>query len=132
MPHFSKKCVENNREGLFAKKECRKKAQRDAISNLRARGERQLKERLSDFERKGETFPPVWRKMQQARIIPKTYQREEYPAFSIAKDTIDYKRVKRVSNNSVTVWSEAKKFLNNIPGYCCEIDNFLGVVYNEC
>ena len=64
--------------------------------------------------------------MQQARIIPKTYQRKQYPAFEIySKDTIDYKRVKRVSNNGVTVWSDAKKFLNNIPGYCCEIDNFL-------
>ena len=65
--------------------------------------------------------------MQQATIIPKTYQREQYPAFQISKDTIiqDYKRVKRVSNNSVTVWSDAKKFLNDIPGYCCEIDNFL-------
>ena len=63
--------------------------------------------------------------MQQARIIPKTYQREQYPAFYISKDTIDYKRVERVSNNSVTVWSDAEKFLNDIPGYCCEIDNFL-------
>ena len=34
MPHFSKKCVENNREGLFAKKECRNKAQRDAFLTL--------------------------------------------------------------------------------------------------
>ena len=51
------------------------------LSNLRARGERQLKERFSDFGRKGRTFPPDWRKMQQARIIPKTYQREQYPAF---------------------------------------------------
>ena len=62
--------------------------------------------------------------MQQARIIPKTYQRKQYPAFEISKDTIDYKRVQRVSNNSVTVWSDAKKFLNNIQGYCCQIDNF--------
>ena len=73
--------MEHNKEGLFAKKECKEQGPKGRLSKLRARGERQLKERLSDFERKGETFPPVWRKMQQARIIPKTYQREQYPTF---------------------------------------------------
>ena len=73
--------MEHNKEGLFAKKECKEQGPKGRLSKLRARGERQLKELLSDFERKGETFPLVWRKMQQARIIPKTYQREQYPAF---------------------------------------------------
>ena len=37
-----------------------------------------------------------------------------------------------LSNNSVTVWSDAKTFLNDVQGYCCEIDKFLSVVYNIC
>ena len=71
MCHISR-CVDNKKEGLFAKKECKEQGPKGRLSKLRARGERQLKERLSDFERKGETIPPNW-KMQQARIIPKTY-----------------------------------------------------------
>ena len=35
----------------------------------------------SALTEKIEIFHPVWKKMQQARIIPKTYQREQYPAF---------------------------------------------------
>ena len=31
VPHFKRKCVEHNKEGLFAKKECKDKAQRDAF-----------------------------------------------------------------------------------------------------
>ena len=69
----------NSRESV-SKKEFKEQGQKGRLSKLRARDERQLKERLSDFERKGETFPPNW-KIQQARIIPKTYQREQYPAF---------------------------------------------------
>ena len=72
--------MENNKEDLFAKKECKEQDPKGRLSKLRARGEKQLKERLRDCERKGETIPPNW-KMQQASIIPKTYQRERYPAF---------------------------------------------------
>ena len=73
--------MEDNKEGLFTKKECKEQGPKGCIFKLSARGERQLKERLSDFERKGETIPPNW-KMQQTRIIPKTYtyQREQYHA----------------------------------------------------
>ena len=80
MPHFKRKCVENNKEGLFAKKECKEQGPGGRLSTLRARGERQLKERLIDFERKRGTISPNW-KMQEARIIPETYQREQYPTF---------------------------------------------------
>ena len=36
---------------------------------------------MKRFREKGGNFSSVWRNMQQARIIPKTYQREQYPAF---------------------------------------------------
>ena len=48
---------------------------------LKGKRRRTPERAIKRFERKGETFPPVWRNMQQARIIAKTYQRERYPTF---------------------------------------------------
>ena len=48
---------------------------------LKGKRRRTAERAIKRFERKGETFPPVWRNMQQARIIPKTYHRERYPTF---------------------------------------------------
>ena len=74
--------MENNRDGLFAKKECRNKAQRDA---LRARGERQLKERLSDFERKGETFPQFGGKCNKPGLFPRRISENSIPLSKFLK-----------------------------------------------
>ena len=60
--------MEHNKEGLFAKKECKEQGPKGRLSKLRARGERQLRRAIKRFREKGETIPPNW-KMQQARII---------------------------------------------------------------
>ena len=73
--------MEHNKEGLFAKKECKEQGPKGRLSKLRARGERQLRRTMiKRFQEEGGTIPPNW-KMQQDRIIPKTYQRKQYPTF---------------------------------------------------
>ena len=78
----------NSRENVWSiikkaslpKKSVRNKAQRDAFLSLGKEAKDSSEELLSDFERKRETIPPNW-KMEEAWIIPKTYQREQYPTF---------------------------------------------------
>ena len=68
------------KKASLPKKSVRNKAQRDAFLSLGKKAKDSSEELLSDFERKRETIPPNW-KMQEAWIISKTYQREEYLTF---------------------------------------------------
>ena len=81
MCHISRENVWSIIKKASLPKKCvRNKAQRDAFLSYGQGAIHSSEERLSDFETKGETIPPNW-KMQQARTIPKTYQREQYPTF---------------------------------------------------
>ena len=62
--------MENNKEGLFAKTECKEQGPKGRLSKLRARGERQLKEQSSNFERTGETTPQTG-KCNRPGLLPK-------------------------------------------------------------
>ena len=55
------------------------------ISNLRARGERQLEERLSDFERKGETFPQFGGKCNKPGLFPRPISENSIPLSKFLK-----------------------------------------------
>ena len=68
------------KKASLPKKSVRNKAQRDAFLSLGKEAKDSSEELLSDFERKRETIPPNW-KMEEAWIIAKTYQREQYPTF---------------------------------------------------
>ena len=77
--------MEHNKEALLAEKECKEQGPKGRLSKLRARGERQLKERLSDFERKGETFPRFGGKCNKPGLFPRRISENSIPLSKFLK-----------------------------------------------
>ena len=48
--------MEHNKEGLFAKKECKEQCPKGRLSKLRARGERQLRGAIKRFREEGGNY----------------------------------------------------------------------------
>ena len=48
--------MEHNKEGLFAKKECKEQGAKGRLSKLRARGERQLRGAIKRFREEGGNY----------------------------------------------------------------------------
>ena len=48
--------MEHNKEGLFAKKECKEQGPKGRLSRLRARGERQLRGAIKRFREEGGNY----------------------------------------------------------------------------
>ena len=66
MPHFKGKCVEHNKEGLFAKKECKEQGPKGRLSKFREKGERQLRRAIKRFREKEGNYSS---KLENARSL---------------------------------------------------------------
>ena len=77
--------MEHNKEGLFAKKECKEQGPKGRLSKLRERGERQLRRAIKQFLEKGGNLFLQTVKCNKPGLFPRRISKNSIPLSKFLK-----------------------------------------------